>query len=279
MKKITKKYPNTKKVVTTKLKKNFWLNILVISNVIAFVLVLIVNYLAVSLPLGWMTTWALSDLYPNLFTPAWLTFSIWGIIYLWLLAFVVWQIVDFYKKKSNNITQKIWIWFVLSCLANIARMFAWQYQQVVLSIIIMFAFLIILSVIAHKLHLEKRLGSLWDKYLVQIPFSLYLWRISVATIANVAAVLVYFGRSMRGISDISWTILVIIVATLIALLSLKKTANIVFALVVVWAFVGIIIKRVDVDPSYSAGIIWVVVICIGVIATGIGLKFDQWRKN
>lgn len=69
--------------------------------------VLIVNYLAVTLPLGGMTTGALSDLYPNLFTPAALTFSIWGVIYLLLFAFVIWQIVDFYKKQSTGITKKI----------------------------------------------------------------------------------------------------------------------------------------------------------------------------
>jgi hypothetical protein len=74
---------------------------------------------------------------------------------------------------------------------------------------------------------------------------------------------------MRGISDIYWTMLVIIVAALIALLSLKKTANIIFALVVVRAFIGIIIKRVSVDPVYASSIIWTLAICIGVITTGI----------
>lgn len=81
--------------------------------------VLVVNYLAVALPLGGMTTGALSDLYPNLFVPAALTFSIWGLIYLLLLGFVVWQLVDFYKKKSTGISSKIGIWFLLSCAANI----------------------------------------------------------------------------------------------------------------------------------------------------------------
>lgn len=104
-----------------------------------------------------MTTGALSDLYPNLFTPAGLTFSIWGLIYLMLLAFVVWQLLDYYKKKSKHITQKIGVWFLLSCLANMGRMFARQYQYVVLSVGIMLAFLVILMVIAHQVQLGKRL--------------------------------------------------------------------------------------------------------------------------
>jgi len=226
---VTKKQPLLTKPVN-KPKKKSWLGVLAIGNIVAFVAVLVINYLAVSIPLGGMTTWALSDLYPNLFTPAALTFSIWGVIYTLLLAFVIWQVVDFYKKQSTGITKKIWIWFLLSCAANIARMFARQYQYVLLSIIIMLAFLVILMVIANKVQLGKKLWSLWDKYLVQVPFSMYFWRISVATIANASAVLVHYWWNMFGLSDIFRTILVIIVATVIALRSLKKTYNIILLL-------------------------------------------------
>ena len=83
------------------------MQVLAVGNVLGFVAVLIVNYLAVSIPIGGMTTGQLADLYPNLFTPAAITFSIWGVIYLFLGAFVIWQLVDFYKAKTNNITKKI----------------------------------------------------------------------------------------------------------------------------------------------------------------------------
>lgn len=119
MKKNSKKTSFAKKVVMNTPKKSSWLSALAVGNVLAFVVVLIVNYLAVSIPLGGMTTGALADLYPNLFVPAALTFSIWGVIYLLLLAFVIRQIVDFYRKKSSAITQKMGIWFLLSCVANI----------------------------------------------------------------------------------------------------------------------------------------------------------------
>jgi hypothetical protein len=114
---------------------------------------------------------------------------------------------------------------------------------------------------------------------VQVPFSLYLGRLSVATIANITALLVNVNWNMFGLSDIFWTILVIIVATILAILSLKKTYDIIFALVVIWAFVGIIIKRVAVDPVYASSIIWTLGICITIITAGIGARFDAWRKN
>jgi hypothetical protein len=92
-------------------------------------------------------------LYPNLFTPAGLTFSIWGLIYSFVLGFVIWQIIDLYKKNSSNITKKVGIWFILSCIVNMSWIFAWHYQQVLLSIVIMLAFLAILIVISYKVEL------------------------------------------------------------------------------------------------------------------------------
>lgn len=274
---------NTKKNQTPVEKKpvnklSTWLKILWISNIVAFVAVVIVNYLAVSLPIGWMTTGALSDLYPNLFVPTGLTFSIWGVIYLWLFLFVIWQIVDLFKKKSSKITKKIWIRFLLSCMINIGWIFAWHYKLVFLSVIIMLFFLITMIIIGHKIELWKKLWNLWDKYLVQVPFSLYLWWISVATIANISAWLVNIGRAGLWMSDIFRTILVIIVAALLALRQMYKYSNIVFALVVIWAFLWIILKSLSADIIYT-NIIWVLWISMVIISAWIGRNFQKWRKN
>lgn len=235
--------------------------------------------MAVNLPIWWMTTGDLSDLYPNLFTPAWLTFSIWGLIYLALTWFVIRQIVDLYKKNSIAITKKIWIWFLLSCLINMWWIFAWHYKVVWLSVVIMILFLLVLIVISNKIQIWKKLWNRWDKLLVQIPFSLYLGWISVATIANMSAWLVNTWWTMRWMSDIFWTLVVIIVAALLALISLYKKYNIIFALVVVRAFVGIIIKRIDVDPIYAKSIIWTLGLCIAVISGMIGWRLEKWIKN
>ncbi len=84
---------------------------------------------------------------------------------------------------------------------------------------------------------------------------------------------------MRGMTDVFWTIGVIIVAALLAMVQLYKKNNIIFALVVVWAFLGIIIKRVQVDPIYAQGIIWTTGICIAIITAGIGRRYEAWKKN
>ena len=259
-------------------KQKSWLKILWISNIVAFIAVVIINYLATSIPIGWMSTGELSDLYPNLFVPVGMTFSIWGLIYLWLLWFVIWQIVDLFKKKSFEITKKIWIWFLLSCVANIGWIFAWHYKLVGLSVLIMLFFLVVLIVISYKIKIWKKLWDLWDKYLVQVPFSLYLWWICVATIANMSTWLVNIGRSGLWISDVYWTMIVIVVATILALFSLFKKNNIIFALVIIRAFIGIILKRLWAEVVYSE-IIWLLWICIAIISLGIGKVFEKWKKN
>jgi len=288
VKKVVSKKPVAKKAISVakktvsvakKAEKNFWLSFLGIANLVAFVAVVIVNYLATSLPIWWMSTWALSDLYPNLFVPIWLTFSIWWLIYLLILWFVVWQLVDLYKKNSLDITKKIGIWFILSCLTNIWWIFAWHYQQVLLSVGIMILFLIVLIVIAKKVSIGKKMWLWQDKLFLQVPFSVYLWRISVATIANVSTWLVNSWWGMWGMTDVFWTVVVIIVATLLAMISLWKKHDIVYALVIIWAFIWIILKRLTVDPVYAEPILRTLWICMIVISFGIGFKFQEWKKN
>lgn len=282
-KKVAPKKVVAKKTVSVSVVKkptrNIWLSVLWIFNVLAFIAVVAVNYLANALPIWWMSTWALSDLYPNLFVPIGLTFSIWGLIYLLVFGFVIWQLVDLYRKNSLGITKKIGIWFLLSCMANIGWIFAWHYQQVLLSVVVMLLFLIILIVLSYKVSLGKKIGNWTDKLFFQIPFSVYLWRISVATIANITTLLVTLWWNMWWMTDIFWTIVVIAVAALLALMSLWRKYDIAYALVVVRAFVGIILKRLAVDPVYAMPIFWTLGICIAVISGGIWWRLKEWIKN
>lgn len=252
--------------------------ILAISNIIALIATIVINYLATSLPLGWMTTWELADLYPNLFVPVWLTFSIRWVIYLALISFVVRQIIDLFKNKWSQITKKIWIRFLLSCATNIGRIFAWHYKFILLSVLIIIFFLITVIVISKKIEIWKRIWSLWDKYFVQVPFSIYLGRISVATIANTTALLVNLGWSWRWMSEVFWTIIVICVAALLAILSILKNYNIIFAMVVLRAFLWIILKRLWTETVYGE-IIWTLGILMLIISFFIWLRFNKWKKN
>ena len=210
------------------------------------------NYLANSLPLNGKTTGQLSDAYPNLFVPAGITFSIWGIIYLLLAAYCV---VEF-LPASKELAAGVGLLFIISCALNGLWIFAWHYQKLPLSLLIMIGLLVTLILI--NLHLKDLpLG------LLKAAFGIYLGWICIATIANVTALLVSIGWGGMGISEEAWTIIMIAAGTLIVSLAIMRFENPFIGISVVWAFTGIIIKR---SADYR-GI--VIAAALGILLTGI----------
>ncbi|MFX1235395.1 MAG: hypothetical protein ACFFBY_12680, partial [Promethearchaeota archaeon] len=169
--------------------------ILQILNIVSFIAAVIINYLAISLPLGYGTTQELSDAIPNLFVPAGLTFSIWGVIYILLGLFSIYQIRDIFKSDKIEMpyVEKVSVFFIISNLANLTWILLWHYQLVPLSLVAMLIILVMLLLIYLRLKIGKAEVSKIEKWAVHVPFSVYLGWITVATIANVTAVLVILG--------------------------------------------------------------------------------------
>ncbi len=198
--------------------KKITLKGLSILNLLGFFGIVLINYLAVTLPLNNKTTGALSDQYPNLFVPIGLTFSIWGIIYLLLAIFIVYQLVYAFKKDTQNSSflEKIDFLFFLSCLANFSWIFAWHFERVFLSFLIMLILLLSLIAIYQRLNIGRSAALKSEKYLVHLPFSVYLGWITIATIANTTALLVNLNWNRFGLSEPFWTIAVIIIGIFIS---------------------------------------------------------------
>lgn len=216
----------------------------VIGNSLAVIFTIIVNTLAVILPINNISTQQLSDDIPNLFVPAGLTFSIWSVIYVLLILFMIYQINEvFIKKKNPEYLDKIGFYFMLASLANILWIFLWHYQYVTLSILAMVVLFVSLLMIYQRLEIGKTKTSLKEKMLIHVPISVYMGWITVATIANLTAVLVENDAGDLFLGEMTWTILVILVATLITALVLKDRKDVAYSLVIIWALLGIAIKR------------------------------------
>ncbi len=214
-------------------------------NAAAFILVVVVNYLANALPINGKTTGMLSDQYANLFVPAGITFAIWGLIYLLLLAFVVAQ----FFRKDNAAQLAIGWLFALSCLLNVSWIFLWHYEQLVLSLIVMGWLLRTLFAINQELrHVNDNLA--------RVTFGIYLGWICIATIANVTTVLVSISWNGFGLSEVVWTIVLIAIGAALTIYLIGRLRNPYLAMAVVWAFYGIVLKRHDDYPmiTYSAAI-------------------------
>ncbi|MGA2545449.1 MAG: tryptophan-rich sensory protein [Rectinemataceae bacterium] len=233
------------------------------SSLVLFILVVVVNALANILPINGVGTGQLSDELPNLFVPAGIIFSIWGLIYALLAGYVVAVIAAaFGKKSSAGWTAKDGILFSLNMAANAGWIFAWHYRHVGLSMALM------LVILATLLRLEERQavarrgatsgsesGGGLSNFFLSTPINVYLGWICVATIANVTALLVKSGWNGFGLDPRAWTVAVIAAGLAVGLLLVFLRRALAAPLVIVWAYAGIVLKRTAVDASYSR-IVW-----------------------
>ncbi len=197
-------------------------------NLLFFAFMVVMNYLANALPLNGKTTGELSDAYPNLFVPAGITFSIWGVIYLLLVVFCILQ----FFPSGNQAVIRIGWYFALSCLLNGLWIVFWHYGKVSLSVMVMLGILTTLVFINFQLK-DAAPG------IIKAAFGIYLGWICIATIANITALLVHFNWSGGGISPEVWTIVLIVAGMVITGLVMVKLNNPFAGLAVIWAFIVI----------------------------------------
>jgi hypothetical protein len=205
-----------------------------------------------------------SDAFPTLFTPAGYVFSIWGVIYTLLLIFSVYQFLP--PQRDKAFIDRIGGLYVLASVANSVWIVLWVNEYIVLSTVLMGVLLGSLVGIYLRLEVEKVIVSLKEKLAVQLPFSIYLGWITVATIANVAVSLVASDWNGWGLSAVTWTVIVITVAILITLAVLFTRRDVGYSAVIMWALVGIIVKQIEIQSIVLAGGIGITIILIGVVS-------------
>jgi hypothetical protein len=214
-----------------------------IVTVLVTLLTITVNALANALPINGQGTGEISDRFDIYFVPAGYVFSIWGLIYLGLIAFAIYQALP--AQRENELLKKISPAYWVGNLANTAWIFLWHYEIFPLTLA---AMLTILATLLYIYIQITRSGSELDgsqKWLVKFPFSVYLGWISVATIANISQVLFFFDWGGWGIPSTIWAVIMILVATLLGLLMQWRENDSLYLLVLVWAFVGIAMSQAD----------------------------------
>jgi hypothetical protein len=217
-----------------------------ILNLIAVLVTLFVNGLANALPLNGQTTGAISDRFPVLFTPAGYVFAIWGLIYIGLLAFGIYQSLP--SQAANPRLERIGWWFALSCFFNSAWIFLWHFNLFPLTLAAMLGLLLSLLIIYLRLHIGASPVSRSELWLVNLPFSIYLGWISVAFIANFAVVLNYTGWNAVDLTAVILTIVILLVGVGLGIAMTLLRQEIAYPLVLVWAYIGIWLKQTVVSP-------------------------------
>lgn len=234
-----------------------------IANIIAFVTTVFINYLSNTGAINNTTIGKISATSKNLFTPAGYAFSIWGLIYLMLLGFVIYQSRSMFTKvRDDDFIIKTGWWFVLSCVANIMWITFWLYGFMEYSILAIFVLLFALL----KIVMNNRM-ELWDAPISVIvflwwPFVIYSGWITVASIANISAYLTSINWNGWGISETIWAVILILVAGTINLIVTWKHNMREFALVGAWALVAIAVANSEISQTVASTSIAVAVVLI-----------------
>lgn len=214
-----------------------------IVNILATIFVIALNSLASTATLNGQTTGEISDRFDVYFVPAGYVFSIWGLIYLGLIGFSIYQALP--SQRENPRLRRIGYLYALSCVANVAWLFLWHYELFELTIVAMVALLLVLIGIYLILGIGRTRVSAAETWLVRVPFSIYLGWITVATVANVTSLLDYLNWSGWGLSPEAWAVIMLVVAAVITSAVSITRGDIAYVLVIVWAFIGIAVKQSD----------------------------------
>lgn len=222
--------------------------ILKIIVLLTYILMIGANVLANVLPINGITTGEVSDSYLNLFAPAGLTFAIWGVIYILLAIYTIYQLIAYKSEgyqENAEIFKVVGLWFAISSIANTIWIFAWHYDNIPLTMGLMVVILICLMII--NVFLRNKRLTLAEKFMVRLPFSVYFGWITVATIANATTLLVSLGWDRAGFSESLVTIFILLVGVLIGLLTIYFNRDIAYGLVIIWAYAGILLKHLSTD--------------------------------
>lgn len=235
---------------------------------------LVVNGLANALPINGQTTGEISDRFDVFFTPAGYVFGIWGLIYIGLAALAVYQALP--SQSDNPRLERARRWIVFSGLANIAWILLWHYERYPLTLLAMLT--ILGSLVATYLALKVGVARVTrgERWFVQIPISIYLGWISVATIANATVLLDYLNWSGFGVRPEIWTGLMIAAALVIGFMMAYRRSDWAFPLVLAWAFAGIGIRNAT--ASEVALTAWIAA-ALALAAVGIAVFRSQSSRK
>ena len=248
---------------------------------VTFVAMIVVNALANTLPINGRQTGEVSDAYGNLFAPAGITFAIWGVIYLLLALHVLYQLGLFHEADRRNATllERVGLLFAASSVVNTVWIFAWHYDVIWLSAVLLVSMLVLLILITWAIRAETLTKR--EKLLVRLPFSVYFGWITVAAVANITAWLVSIGWNGFGLADSVWAVAIIAVAATIGTVTMLWNRDVAYGMVFLWAFLGILIKHTS-ETGFAGqypAVIATTVACLAVFAAAVVAIILRGRRR
>jgi benzodiazapine receptor len=241
-----------------------------IANLVTVLIALTVNILASALPLNGQNTGEISDRFQVYFVPAGYVFAIWGIIYIGWTVFTIYQFLP--SQKESPRLRRLGYLFAINNLFNAAWLFTWHYNFFGLGVFVMLSLLglLIVSYLRLNVNLSFAKGAEW--WSVDLPFSIYLGWITVATVANITDWLFLISWSGFGIHAKTWAVIMILVASIVGLLMALTRKDAAYLFVLVWSFIGIAVKQTPAPEVVTTA--WIAAVAMSVLAV-----YGMWRQE
>lgn len=211
-----------------------------ILGLIAIMVAIGVNALANIVPFNGMNTGQVADQYPIYFFPAGYVFSIWTVIYIGTFIYAVYQLLP--QQRSNKRFDSVSVWFTISSVCNGLWIIAWHYGYLGISVLLMIGLLFSLIKVYLTLGIGRFTVSRTEWLCSRLPFQIYLGWISVATIANISVALYVWQWTPLGLPGTTWAAIMIVAASLLAVVMQFRFRDSAFVLVVIWALLGIVVR-------------------------------------
>ena len=216
--------------------------------VVLFFVMVCINIFAFTIKINGRTTAEIAHSYPNLFTPADYTFSIWGLIYIMLIAFVFYQL-GFYGKNRHVLEDELLyqarIILMITSLLNIGWLIAWHYDYMALSLMFITLLLISLKIFCKIIRTQHLTTS--EKIFIKLPFSIYYGWITIAIAANAVTLLVSIRWGGFGIPNVIRTILLLIFLTSVVIFRAIRNKDLIYCITVLWGYTGVLVKHLEKD--------------------------------
>jgi hypothetical protein len=227
-----------------------------------FLLTVAINGAANALPINGLRTAEISDRFSVFVIPAGYVFSIWGLIYLLLGAYTVWQALP--RNREDGTLRSLGYLPALTGVLNAAWVLLWHYEVFALTVPVMVGLLVTLIAIHLRLWARRETLHGTAYWTVRAPWSVYLGWITVATIANIAQSLAAFGFDGFGIEPALIAAVVLLVGLAIAVRFVTQFRDVAYGLVITWAYAGVAVK--EQDTVLVAGVAAVGALLVAVLA-------------
>jgi translocator protein len=227
---------------------------------------LVLNGASNAIPLNNRSTAQISDSFNVLFVPAGYVFAIWGVIYLFMLAYMVYQALPAHRQ-DERLRRTGWL-FAAANVLNGTWIVFWHYATLnyLASLVTMLGLLAALVAIYLRLDIGRASYSGAAKWAVAGTFSVYLGWITVAAIANIEDVLSLYWNG-APLSATAWTLILLAAGVVIGGIMSFTRRDVGYALVLVWAFSGISVRWIGVPVLNAAGFVAAALVLVLLIAS------------